>query len=275
MIFTQTKHPSETQLEQFAQFRDELDQDLVSAITSHLKACSACKEIVEWFRVFYSDLWKDENSHVTPPNVIPLVPYRITHRESLYTPIVLAAMSQKVQQRFVRLSTLYSEEEGVIARVLSDEQEHVLELYLHSKEPLEASAIVEFPQLGVEVVTDENGRATFQPPEGLDRGTWSDTTAVVHIPFSKTKVDLENLGNDSKKKVKAASNDDDLEVEFRLRSDQLMVHCIGNGSFVNSIRYMLISTPNRQPFLLAFDHGMGITTIVKHFEKYGEMLLFH
>ncbi len=277
MTFTKSEHPTETQLEQFAQFQEELDKDVFSAIAVHLRTCSACKEVVDWFRLFYQDFWNagqgsngEHKSHV-----IPLVPYKTFQKASLDAPIVLAAMSSQVQRRFVRLTTLYSEQDGVIVRLLRDEKENVLELYLNTREPLKAPAIVEFPQLNFEIVTNKKGRANFTPPGEIDSSVWSDTSAVVHLPVRKTKIRLDDLRNGKKTVEKISSGKNGLVVEFRVRSDQLMVHCLSKGTSAENVSYLLLSTPDKKSCLLNLDHGIGLTTMISRIGNSHEVILYH
>lgn len=277
MIFTKSKHPSETQLEQYAQFPWELNRDILTAITAHIYDCRPCKEVVVWFTEYYRGLPDIEIRENTPDaaHVILLNPYKAARNGMANAPIVLAAMGAHTRQRFVRIATLYSEEKGVIIRLLWDEEEKKLELYLHTGSPLEAPAVVEFPQMDLEIVTDTNGRADFEIPGEPDRSIWSDTSAVVHLPFSKTQVHLAGLSEGSKKAEKFVSDDEDLVVEFRLQSDQLMVHCLGEEALINSVNYMLISSPEKEKYLLTLDHGIGMTRITDRFGKNSEATLYH
>ena len=277
MTFTKSQHPSETQLEQFAQFQEELDKDVFSAIAVHLRTCSACKEVVDWFRLFYQDFWnaRQGSDREHGPDVIPLIPYKTLQKASMDAPIVLAAMSSQVQRRFVRLATFYSEQDGIIVRLLRDEKENVLELYLNTREPLETSVIVEFPQLNLEIVTDENGRASFTQPSEFDSSVWCDAAAVVHLPMNKRKIDLEDLRNGGKKVEKISSGRDDLVVEFRMRSDQLMVHCMSQDTSAENVNYLLLSIPDKKSCLLNLDHGIGLITMTDRIFSSNEVILYH
>lgn len=275
MIFTNSKHPSETQLEQYVQFQEELPDEVVSAITSHLAACSVCRNIVEWFRDFYADLWVEQDREVSQADVIQLQPYKVQRKDNIKGPIVLAAMGQEVQHRFVRVATLSSEEDGIIVRLLSDEKKGVFELYLHTREPLSAPAIVEFPLLGFEVITSEDGKAIFTPSPDIDRSTWSDTKAVVHLPFGTTHLESADLKEGSKSVKKVSWGTEELSIEFRIRSDQLMIHCHGEANQENSVSYLLISRKDFSPSLLALDQGVGFTSIMEWPDGDSDIMLYH
>jgi hypothetical protein len=193
----------------------------------------------------------------------------------LDAPIVLAAMSPQVQRRFVRLATLYSEQDGVIVRLLRDEKEHVLELYLNTREPLRAPAVVEFPQLNFEIVTNEKGRANFTPPGEIDSSVWSDISAVVHLPVRKIKIHLDDLRNGKKAVERISSGKDGLVVEFRLRSDQLMVHCLSNDTPAENVNYLLFNTADKKSSLLNLDHGIGLTTMTDRIVSSKEVILYY
>lgn len=275
MIFTNSKHPTETQLEQYVQFQEELPDEVVSAITSHLSACSVCRNVVEWFRDFYADLWVEQDKRSSQADVIPLQPYKIRRNDNIKGLIVLAAMGQEVQHRFVRVATLYSEKDGIIVRLLSDEKKGVYELYLHAREPLSAPAIVAFPSMGFEVVTSSDGKAIFTPPSDIDRSAWPETKAVVHLPFGKTHLESADLKEGSKSVKKISSGDDELSIEFRIRSDQLMIHCHGEGNQEDSVSYLLINRKDFSPSLLALDHGVGFASFADWPNGDGDIMLYH
>lgn len=277
MNLINSKHPSETQLEQFVQFRDELSNDIIIAIDRHLTVCTSCSEMVKWFQNFYNGLFKtlSKEDISEKSNVVKLYPYKLNRKESLRAPIVLAATSASVQERFTRLATLYSEEEGLLVRILSDEKERKLDLYLHARNPLKEPAIVEFPKLGLEIVTDKNGRASFKHPAKLDYSEWANTKALVHIPFAKSAIQLEELVRRQKMRVKILSGKDEIAIELRLNSDQLMVHCLGDEALVKCTNYLLINSSEQPANMLLLEHGMGLTTAKNLVKGKRELILYH
>ncbi len=277
MNLVNSKHPPETQLEQFVQFRDELSDDTITAIDRHLAVCTSCSEMVTWFQNFYNGLFKTPSKEdlSEKSNVVKLYPYKLNRKESLRAPIVLAATSASVQERFTRLATLYSEEEGFLVRILSDEKEKKLDLYLHTRTPLREPAIVEFPKLGIEIITDKKGRASFPDSKKIDYSVWSDTNALVHIPFAKSKIQMEELVRRQKMRVKILSGKDEIVIELRLNADQLLVHCLGEEVLVNRINYLLINSPEQSASMLPLEQGMGLTTAKNLQKGKSDLIIYH
>lgn len=102
-------------------------------------------------------------------------------------PTVLAAATRtdSDDRRFSVLTTLAAEQEEVLVRVLGDHETGEGRVYvLTGASAGPAHAIVSFPELGMDLVTDADGRQTFALPSAVDRGDWEDAVAVVRQPVA-------------------------------------------------------------------------------------------
>lgn len=121
--------------------------------------------------------------------VVPLQPFR-PRRES--RPTVLAAETRTTdphvssdERRFSVLTTLEAETENLLVRVLGDRKTGQGCLYVLS-EPAErrAHVVVSFPELGLDLVADEDGRRAFDVPPGISPEDWAETQAIVRKPIA-------------------------------------------------------------------------------------------
>jgi hypothetical protein len=130
-------------------------------------------------------------------SVIPVRPYEPS---SQARPTVLAAETpdQKDSSRFVLLASLTSSSESVLVRVVADQKTNRGHLYLLSSSEEEAAyTVVSFPGIRCDVMTDEDGRATFDlsssegehstDPESLIT-RWSNISAVVRRPVDSKNI---------------------------------------------------------------------------------------
>lgn len=119
------------------------------------------------------------------PPVLPLRPYR---PQSGPQPTVLAASTSPAadDQRFAVLTTLAAEQDGVLVRVIADREAQTGRVYVLTGASADAAhVIVSFPALGLDLVTDGDGRRTFDLPADAGPGAWADAMAVVRRPVDR------------------------------------------------------------------------------------------
>jgi len=153
----------------------------------------------DFLRGFYDRL--NEESGASPSNrvdtfvestfqddketVISLHPFR--PRRNL-RPTVLAADTDTSSEnsQFSVLATLTAESKDMVVRIVEDRDAGQGRLYVLSEPPdLRAYAIVSFPEFGLDLVADEEGRLSFELPSDVSSEQWTDSRAVVRRPVSK------------------------------------------------------------------------------------------
>jgi hypothetical protein len=142
---------------------------------------SAPSEQVE---VFVNDLFGDAGA-----TVIPMEPFPASS-EARPTVLAAATSTSAEERRFVVLATLRAQRPSVssgIVRVLKDRSDDRGHLYVLTDPPAHAAhTVVSFPTLGVNLVTDERGRLTFDLPADVAADQWAEAQAVVRRPVATT-----------------------------------------------------------------------------------------
>lgn len=127
------------------------------------------------------------------PRVIPLRPFRSEpHDAGSSHKALLAAMSPSAQERFETVATLASEAHGVLVRLLCDRSSNTYRLYtLAENEERRAHVVISFPELALNLVTDEQGRVDFSlNAEAVD---WTSIRAVLRLPVATWEVSPRQL----------------------------------------------------------------------------------
>ena len=164
--------------------------------------------------------------------VISLHPFR-PRRDS--GPTVLAADTDRSSEksRFSVLTTLAAESKDVVVRIVEDRDAGQGRLYVLSEPPERREhVIVSFPEFGLDLVADEEGRLAFELPSDVSSEQWTDARAVVRRPVSKKVV-----APNGDERIPFAS---DGTVRGRRDEDTLTVSIEGGGSDMPSV---LTATP--------------------------------
>ncbi|WP_103027362.1 hypothetical protein [Salinibacter altiplanensis] len=159
---------------------------------------------------FVDALFQEEVAEAPENETATVIPVS-SHNSGLQArPTVLAAdappprspaVADSAGNRFVDLASLSSDGEGVLVRVVGDRQTGHGRLYVLSAsgdktQRGEAYAVVSFPELGRDILTDEEGRASFElrigpEVENLRRSSlekWTGISAVVRRPVASAEV---------------------------------------------------------------------------------------
>lgn len=201
------KHPSEKILEAVALDAGGTVEGQPEEVRRHFDECSPCREWVEYLRSFYRQfrrlpfssspaLQSLIESVRPPPTVFALRPFqRWAAGEGGHarrTTILAAASDVMSTARYRRLGVLSSEEEGVVLRLIYDAQEDLVDVFLISSESRKRQhAIVSFPVLHLECVTDREGKSRFRGVKQVRDIAWATQYAVVRLPICEVPLPLE------------------------------------------------------------------------------------
>ena len=134
---------------------------------------------------FVEELFREEEENT----VVPLRPFE-SRREA--RPTVLAAETASMEtgepsdeRRFSILATLAAEAEDLLVRVVKDRDTERGRLYVLSDPPEQrAHVVVSFPEFGLDLVADEEGRRAFDVPPEVSPEQWAEAQAVVRRPVA-------------------------------------------------------------------------------------------
>jgi hypothetical protein len=144
------------------------------------ESASAPSDRVE---AFVEDLFQEEEKAV-----IPVQPFR-PRREPRPTVLAADTAAPADERRFSVLTTLAAEAEDVLVRVVKDRDTGEGRLYVLAEPPeRRAHVVVSFPDLGLDLVADEEGRLTFDLPTEIQPDQWADARAVVRRPVATRAV---------------------------------------------------------------------------------------
>jgi hypothetical protein len=116
--------------------------------------------------------------------VISVQPFRPS-REARPTVLAAETAASSEERRFSVLATLAAEADQVLVRVVADREAEQGRLYVLAEPPARrAHVVVSFPDLGLDLVTDEEGRLEFGLPANVTAEQWADARAVVRCPVA-------------------------------------------------------------------------------------------
>ena len=167
-------HPAQAQLRSFCD--GDLDPATAREVEEHVRNCEFCGEFCDEYRSLAESIEAAAEAPLPAEakrvadylyragfsgGPIVLYPFK---RESVAAPVSLAADGpEKTGPRFENLATFFSEKPELVLRIMRDNQQHRDFLQLVSDDDsLISKVLVEVPDTGLSVITDENGRADFQ-----------------------------------------------------------------------------------------------------------------
>lgn len=218
------QHPEENTIEAYLRAKHLMDAALQQSVAEHLNNCEACRTIADFLGDFYDQFekmeirsldWDDKFTNRIFPDahVLPLYPYRTELKPDAASDgyaVILAAMSPKpAPHRFETVAVLASARQDMLVRLLRDHDNNLFRLYVISEDQHKrAHALILFPELGVEVKTDDKGRAIFALAETAVPVNWEQTPCVLKLPLAEVRLAVEALQRTSSAEPRAITVDD-------------------------------------------------------------------
>ncbi len=195
----------ERHIERFIRNPDSLSNDQRRAVERLIEKDPGARTYAEFLEDFYGRL---DDEPLTPSGghvdefvgglfqeeaVVSLRPFQPPRGAR---PTVLAADTDSThtdaptgERRFTVLTTLSAEEENLLVRVMKDRDTGRGRLYvLADSSERRAHVVVSFPDLGFDLIADEEGRTTFAIPPGISLKQWAEAHAVVRHPVAARAV---------------------------------------------------------------------------------------
>ena len=130
-----------------------------------------------------------DNLFESSETVIPVQPFQ-PPRDA--RPTVLAADTETPggESRFSVLTTLAAEAEEMLVRIVGDRDTNQGRLYVLANPPARrAHVVVSFPDLGIDLVADAEGRRAFDLPSEIGVAQWAEARALVRRPVATEEVE--------------------------------------------------------------------------------------
>lgn len=191
------KHIKDSTIELYILKPETFSESHLQCIVDHLEGCRICREIEYFLRSFYEDLNnvpRVENKRVEdliqrallPKHAIALRPLRPQLTQVLlsnWKPVILAAQtSESLSPDYSPILVLTSDEHHVVVRVHYDKKDLMYRLYILAEEPSKYRNVkIVFPELAVDVTTDDIGRGEFRLGDSLMPINWSNVTGFLDL----------------------------------------------------------------------------------------------
>lgn len=264
-------HIEEQLLDAYARQPENLPGDIRQSVEAHLAACAACRSIAEFLSAFYADLL--ESPHEAAPQVQALVDalFPLPHVISLqpfqpkleaisfgdgYT-TVLAAMSPTTPRRFQTVATFAAEPQSTLVRIMHDNAADIFKLYVLADDPYKREwAIVSFPQLAADFVTDDKGQVAFQLSAHARPENWAALEAILRLPIAAAHLALDRLQQHSSPQfLETMAADYAIALSYADKTLTIAVRSMKSNSQV--IQRVVAKTTTGQTFLMTLRDGKG------------------
>lgn len=182
------KHLSEHSIELYVLKRTIFDDATRAFMEEHLRACATCAEVERELRAYHaelSDSLRTASNRVRlfaeqasePSNVIQLYPYRHLPDpglvDSRYITVLAAHSPESFRYRFKPVAVYSSVDQKIVVRILQDTEADLYKLYVLGAEQGNCRfAVVSFPELQMDLGTDESGKKEFSLPTDKRPSDW-------------------------------------------------------------------------------------------------------
>jgi len=191
------KHLSEHSVELYVLKRTIFDAATRAFMKEHLQACAVCTKLERELRVYHADL--DSNlrtaSHRVPviaekvsepSDIIRLYPYKHFPGpgliESRYISVLAAHSPESFPYRFKPTAVYSSIDQQFVVRIVQDTEANLYKLYVLGAQQEQCRfAIVSFPELQMDLNTDESGKKDFSLPTDKRPSDWHALNAFVRL----------------------------------------------------------------------------------------------
>jgi len=191
------KHLSEHSIELYVLKRTIFDAATRTFMEEHLATCKVCAEVERDLRAYHAEfhdslrtasnrvrLFAEQVSE--PSNVIQLYPYKHLPGKNVvdnrYVTVLAAHSPDSYPYRFKPIAVYSSIDQQLVVRILQDMEADLYKLYvLGAKQETCRFAVVSFPDLQMDLSTDESGKKDFTLPAEKRPPDWYALNAVVRL----------------------------------------------------------------------------------------------
>jgi hypothetical protein len=214
---------------------------------------------------FFGDLYSDFDRMVSsspqvdalldqlfpPSRVLHLRPLRNAMPDRPATTVVLAAMSPNAAARFETLATYSAAEDNVLVRLVLDRETNRGHVYvLAEDEKRRSHVLVSFPDSGMEIATDYQGRGHFRLSRDDRDRDWAGSPILLRVPVGRLEYSFET------------AEEFDLEsyrVACGLENEGLAIRVTAREQAVPAVLFALVETEVDQRVVPIID-GVGRAT---------------
>lgn len=253
---------------------ERLDEAQWEEIREHSPQCALCGGLIDYFRSFYREMESRRgepslaaerflNSLGPPPNIIVFRPFVYRLERTPRSTTVLAALTDEPTRRFHTVATLASEEQRALIRITHDRTEDTFTLSVHSSDRVITDhAIVSFPELPAEFVTNAGGRVVFSLPASADAKKLGSSSCILASAVAEFRIpgeDTARPGEGTVSEFRPSRGDS----RFRLRISRagermsLEIGIAGEGNDPG-IRRALVSPEGHGNILLDLEMGRAM-----------------
>ncbi len=265
-------HLEEHVIETYVARPQSLGLNVQHDITAHLELCPACRSIADFLREFYEE-WEHTKERFSPEvdefvaklfpsaHIVPLYAYRPEPAQSFasdaYTVVMAAMTSRPATQRFETVATLASEQKDTLLRILRDRASNTCRLYILAEDRRKyAHVIISLPDLAIEAVADENGRATIALAEQSMPENWENIKCVLRLPLGEFDITAEQLRQASQENP-FLWKIDDYQIQIVYANDTLTIETGPSRTGARTSPLAVIGGPAGGLFFGALQNGKG------------------
>jgi hypothetical protein len=191
------KHLTEHSIELYVLKRTIFDAATRSLMEEHLTSCAVCAEVERELRSYYVEL---NNSLCAPSDrvrvfaetvsgqerIVRLHPYKHLPAPGLvdnnYITVLAAHSPESFPYRFKPVAVYSSADHQIIIRIVQDTEADSYKLYvLGTQQEMCGFAVVSFPDLQMDLGTDESGKKEFSLPTEKRPPDWYALNAFVRL----------------------------------------------------------------------------------------------
>jgi hypothetical protein len=265
------EHLPEKVIEQFILESPELDDDRRNEIKQHLQSCAVCSSIYNHIHAFHTDYneygasspqtrKRLENFLSIQYSVFPLKPLysRDIYNRGYIT--VLAAMTPtKDIGRFKTVVTLAAEREKTLVRIIRDTQTGAYKFYVLTENPeRKAYALLSFPEISTDFVTDERGQLEVDIDTVNDDDMWASLSGVLRLSIAEAEISTDESAQNL---ISTKTKEDLYSLSLRLDSGKFSCTVVPQKAYAPPVSIAVLCSERDQPRLILLRNGMGECTI--------------
>lgn len=285
-------HVNEQKLDLYILKRGAVEESLRVEVEAHLNHCAACTKIFEFLKSFYSELeeYQDVDADMVEriiqneprsSNVIELHPFKpqlgLEAVNSQYLTVLAAMSNQPAQQRYQTVSTLASEKDKALVRIMYDRTEVRYHLYVNTKDPRQCRhAIISFPALSTDFVTDGDGKVSFPAAQQMREKDWSSTECVLLTAIVEYQLRSEEIQRLCNLQTVLIEREDNVSRSLKLEYSEttLHVHVTNLDNSHPGITRALVRTSAQEKILVYLENGDGTCRMASPLQEL-TLLLYH
>lgn len=230
---------TEQDIEQFIRFPETLSKQKYVAVEKAMDSSEELRELAAFFKD-YDSIFSKLNAPKDRKNIIALALFQPEPEKPYANQLLLAAQSKQKSAQLKTVTTLASDEDETLVKVLYSRPDNEYQIRVLSNCITDEPCILSLQDVSTDLIISDEGKLTFTPDFEIEEYDWEQAAFALRVPVASFNCSANKLTEKEQ-----TYNTGGLTVDLEIKDGQLSGAVSFTESNTESVTRVLIETEER------------------------------